>query len=120
MPFILSGFTQNSGCRVFTFECIGPDRSRTKYTVRADLSLIRTYGIQIQELPLLCRGLLDRQDLDRQDKDREKRSVTFSEEEMRACANERATARAEAEKKRRAPRRPSGENLGTAWRVQHT
>ncbi len=62
MQFVLTGFTHDKGFRVFTFDRIGEDRVRTKCTVRADLSLIRNYGIHIQELPLLCRGLLDRSD----------------------------------------------------------
>lgn len=112
MQFILTGFTQDMGFRVFAFERMGEDRIRTKCTVRADLALIRRYGIQIQELPLLCRSLLDRRD-----EGVETHSLTFTEEEMRTCANERAAARAEAANKRRPPRRPSSENSGAAGRV---
>jgi hypothetical protein len=60
MQFVLVGFTQDAGFRVFAFEGIGEDRTRTKFTVRADLALIRGYEIRVQELPLLCRGLLER------------------------------------------------------------
>jgi hypothetical protein len=60
MQFVLVGFTQDAGFRVFAFEGIGEDRMRTKFTVRADLALIRGYEIRVQELPLLCRGLLER------------------------------------------------------------
>ena len=63
MQFVLTGFTQDLGFRVFAFEGIGADRIRTKFTVKAELALIRNYGIRIQELPLLCRGLLDRRTL---------------------------------------------------------
>ncbi len=61
MQFVLSGFTQEMGFRVFRFEGVAADRPRTRtvFTVRAERALIRRYGIQIQELPLLCRGLLD-------------------------------------------------------------
>ena len=52
MQFILTGFTQEAGFRVFTFESLAADRTRTKFTVKTDLSLIRNYGIQVQELPL--------------------------------------------------------------------
>ena len=114
MQFILIGFTQDMGCRVFSFERMGEDRVRTKCTVRADLALIRRYGIQIQELPLLCRGLLDRCE-----EGREIESVTFTEEEMRACATERAAAREfAAARKRKPPHRPVGDNIGAAWRGQ--
>ena len=114
MQFILIGFTQDMGFRVFSFERTGDDRLRTKCTVRADLALIRRYGIQIQELPLLCRGLLDRCE-----EGREIESLTFTEEEMRACATERAAAReCAAARKRKPPHRPVGENVGAAWRGQ--
>ena len=62
MQFVLAGFTPDTGFRIFKFEGIGDDRSRTEFTVRADLALSRKYGIQMQDLPLLCRGLLDRLD----------------------------------------------------------
>lgn len=51
MQFILTGFTPDTGFRVFAFQGIGTDRTRTDFTVRTDLSLIRRYGIRMQELP---------------------------------------------------------------------
>jgi hypothetical protein len=115
MQFVLTGFTHNTGFRVFTFERIGEDRLRTKCTIRADLALIRRYGIQIQELPLLCRSILDRRE-----EGGEIPSLTFTEEEMRACATQRAAARAEAASKRRPLHKLAGENPGAAWRTQHS
>lgn len=112
MQFILTGFTQDLGCRVFAFEGVAVDRIRTPFTVRADLALIRRYGIQIQELPLLCRSLLERRD-----EASEMQALTFTEEEMRTCATARAAAKAEAAQRRRPPRRSSSENLGAAWRA---
>ena len=41
MQFILTGFTQDMGFRVFAFERLADDRTRTKCSVRADLALIR-------------------------------------------------------------------------------
>jgi hypothetical protein len=111
MQFVLTGFTQDMGFRVFAFERVGDDRVRTKCTVRTDLALARRYGIQIQELPLLCRGLLDRGE--------EGAGIpflTFTEEDLRACAQERAAAREAAAARKKAPHKPSGENLGAAWR----
>jgi hypothetical protein len=84
--------------------------------VKADLALIRRYGIQIQELPLLCRSLLDRCE-----EGHETQALVFSEDDMRACANERALAREGAlARKRKPPHRPVGENVGAAWRGQQT
>jgi len=114
MQFVLNGFTHDLGFRVFAFDHVADDRVRTKCTVRADLALVRRYGIQIQELPLLCRSLLDRHE-----EGGEIQSLTFTEDEMRTCANEKAAARELAAKKRRPPQKPSGENLGSAWRGQH-
>jgi len=45
--------------------------------------------------------------------------LTFTEEEMQAWAAERAAARDEAAHKRKSAHRPSGENLGAAWRGLH-
>jgi hypothetical protein len=112
MQFVLTGFTQDLGCRVFAFEGIAVDRMRTPFTVRADLALIRRYGIQIQELPLLCRSVLERRD-----EASEAQAFTFTEDEMRTCATARAAAKDEAAHRRRPPRRPSPEGLGAAWRV---
>jgi hypothetical protein len=113
MQFVFTGFTHDMGFRVFGFERMGEDRVRTQCTVKADLALVRRYGIQIQELPLLCRGLLDRRE-----EGGELGSCTFTEEEMRVCADERTAARALAASKRKAPHKPAGENVGAAWRGQ--
>ena len=110
MQFILTGFTEELGFRVFAFERMGEDRIRTRCTVKADLALTRRYGIRLQELPLMCRGILERGE----DSDQTP-AMTLTEEEMRTCANERAAAKEGAANKRK-PRRPSGENGGAAWR----
>ena len=111
MQFILTGFTQDMGFRVFAFEGIKPDRTREQYTVRADLGLIRKYGIQVQELPLLCRGLLDKCG-----ENEEKRALIFSEDDMQVRARDCALAR-ETAAMRKPSRRPTGANVGAAWRV---
>jgi len=112
MPrFILTGFTQDMGFRVFAFAHIGADGIRTEYTIRADLGLIRRYDIRMQELPLLCRGVLERRESAGMT-----RSFTFTEEEMRVFEKDRTAARQAAAQKRRPPRRPASENLGAAWR----
>ncbi len=60
MQFTLTGFTQESGCRVFAYDGVGEDRVRIKFTVSADLALSRKYGIRLQELPLMCLEILER------------------------------------------------------------
>jgi hypothetical protein len=117
MQFILTGFTQDTGFRVFAFEGVVVGQIRTVFTVRADLALSRRYGIAMQELPLLCRSLLDRQD-EGANKDEvvQNHELIFSEKEMRAWSDKRAADRALAALKKKAPRRPVVENAGAAWR----
>lgn len=111
MQFVLVGFTQDAGFRVFAFEGIGEDRTRTKFTVRADLALIRGYEIRVQELPLLCRGLLERvtqvadQDSAPQDSVLPERALPertwiYTEEDMRLHASGCAEARDAAQRKK--------------------
>ena len=123
MQFILTGFTQETGFRVFAFEGVVVGQIRTVFTVRADLALSRRYGIAMQDLPLLCRSLLDRQDesgpREAESGERDslpKHALTFSEDEMRAWADKRAADRALAALKKKTPRRPVVENAGAAWR----
>jgi len=111
MQFMLTGFTQDMAFRVFAFERMGSDRVRTKMVVRADLALIRRYGIQMQELPLLCRNLLERNE-----NGAETHTLTFSEDDMSLHAKDRATAKEAAASRRKPPRRTPSENVGAAWR----
>src|SRR5215471_8303682 len=60
MRFILKGFTQEMGFRIFEFVKVDEDQTRTEYTISADLALTRRYDIRIQDLPLLCRLSLER------------------------------------------------------------
>src|SRR5436190_22389582 len=111
MPFVLTGFTQDMGFRVFGFRRVGVVREAEEYSVRADLALIRRYGIQVQELPLLCRRLLEKRD--EQDLTH---LLTFTEAEMATHVRDSAAARETAAQKRKPPRKPPSENVGWAWR----
>jgi hypothetical protein len=122
MQYILTGFTQDLGFRVFAFERIGEDRLRTRFTVRADLALIRRYGIRLQDLPLMCRGLLDRANEARaneggSNESDDKRTLIFTEDEMSLYERTSLAAREAAAQKKRPPRRPTSENIGAAWRA---
>ena len=75
--FILKGFSQIMEFRVFEFEGISASSARASFTVRTDLALARKHGIRLQELPLLCRKVLD-QYCDEQ----AQRVFTFTETEM--------------------------------------
>lgn len=106
MQFILKGFSQAMGFRVFAFEGIAADRTRTVFTVRTDLALTRRYGIRLQELPLLCRKVLERRD-----EGENKRTFTYTEEDMCLHASDCAAARDAAAQKRKSPRRPSTSHI---------
>jgi hypothetical protein len=112
VQFSLMGFTQDTGFRVFAFEGIAADRTKLEYTVRADLALSRQYGIRMQELPLLCRGLLERNVEGEQNF-----AVTFSEDEMRLHARTCAEARLAAIHKKKPVRRSPTAQIGSGWRV---
>lgn len=99
MQYLLLGFTQDAGSRIFAFEGVAADRGRTAYSVRADLALARKHGIQMQELPLLCRGVLEQ----RHEGD-DQRAFTFTEGHMTLHAD-LVRAHIEAHKKK-TPRRP--------------
>jgi hypothetical protein len=113
MQFILTGFTQDREFRVFAFEGIAADRVRTPFTVRADLALSRTYGIRLQELPLMCRSILEHRE---EGTEQTENALTFTEDAMRLHASNCLAARALAAQKKKAPRRPATETNGAAWR----
>ena len=99
MQYLLTGFTQDSGFRTFAFEGVAADRARSAFSVRADLALARKHGIQMQELPLLCRVVLER----RNEGD-DRHTFAFTEEDMTLHAS---LVRAALElHKKKAPRRP--------------
>jgi len=87
MQYVLTGFTNDMGFRVFAFDGVGDDRVRTEYLVRADLTLVRKYGIKLQELPLLCRGILEQRLLGSH-----QRTFTYTEDEMSIHADARTVA----------------------------
>jgi hypothetical protein len=98
MQYVLTGFTNDMEFRVFAFDVVGDDRVRIAYSVRADLTLARKYGIMLQELPLLCRGVLE----ERIFVGKVERTFTYTEDEM--CTQ--AGARALAAEKLKAARKP--------------
>ena len=105
--YILTGFTQEMGFRVFAYEGTGADKKiRIRFTVRADLALIRKYGIRIQELPLMCLEILERREAcDEAAEIALERALTFTEDQMSRHSQESIAARDAAALKRKAPRR---------------
>jgi len=110
MEFMITGFRQKDGIRrlLFTGSLAGMSR---EFGVDADVALLRRYGIALQELPLLCRRLLENDAL-RQDA----HVLTFSEDLMREHAEHRATIQRAAEERRKNHRRPLSRPVGQHWR----
>jgi hypothetical protein len=95
-------FSQHDGSRVFAFEASAINRPSKAYTVSANLSLARKYGIPIQELPLLCRGLLEHIVESAQSS-----TLVITEDYMRGYANERKIAQDLLKQKRKSPWKPA-------------
>jgi hypothetical protein len=109
VEYIFAGFRQDANVRQFVFHTI-ISKTKTEFTVGADMVLIQRYQIALQELPLLCRQVLETHP------NREsERAFMFTEEHMRAYAKNRAAARELAAQKRRF-RPPTSPNVGAAWR----
>ena len=84
MEYQFTGFTHNGELREFAFDGVADDRSKTRFKVIADLGLSRKYHIAVQELPLLCRRLLE------QIPDPTVgRTLTFTEADMQTLVNVR-------------------------------
>lgn len=114
MHYVLTGFSQVEEFRVFTFHGVGDDRTRQPFWVRANLALTRRYGIPVQDLPLLCRHILEQRDDNITD-----RIFTFTEAEMsRQRQVVKANQEKVAQKRSTVRRRPStsGSELGASWR----
>lgn len=107
MRYILTGFTHEMGSRVFAFQGIDDDRLRTEYRVKADLTASRQMGITIQELPLLCRGVLERRD-----ETAGQSTFIYTEAEMRCRALARAAELASSRRGR--PPRKTQADVSTA------
>ena len=120
LEFILTGFKQTQNVRHYQFQVIGADRTRRDVSVDADLDVMRKHGISIQEMPLLCRRLLEESEAARA-LDQSHGAVTvsetstaevllFSSEDMAVHARGRAAAKLEQELKRKRPNRPPSPN----------
>jgi hypothetical protein len=111
MDFMLAGFKEGNGVRRYHFDWVATDRSRRAVIVSADLTLARKHEIRIQELPLLCRRLLDTIQ-----EPELSAAVALTEDHMIAI---QASARAAAEKKSQKPPRRPAAKPGEAWRKTH-
>ena len=115
MEFTMTGFNEESGVRRYKFKGTFVDRTSREFTVETDVALARKFGIGLQELPLLCRRLLEK-DVERLNVS----TIIFSEELMREHSDQCAAADRAAQEKRKAHRRPNPARLGEHWRGQQT
>lgn len=97
MRFSFSGFKQDGGFRVFSYDARGEDGVRLRFTVRVNLEQSRQYGIRLQELPLLCVTVLER-------RTGNERDLIFTEEAMARHVEDAAAAQ-EAEAAKNTPKR---------------
>jgi hypothetical protein len=81
MAFILLGFSQENTVRHFAFERIGADGTRGQFQVDADLQLVKQFNIKVQELPLICRRMLESQPVEMAAQE-----LTLTEDNMRLFA----------------------------------
>jgi len=109
--FYLTGFSQAAGIRTYAFQG-RIDATRTDYTVAVDLALIPGYGIRIQDLPLLCRELLQQ----RTEPD-EISAMVFTEQQMRSHAEKLAVAREEADHKKKQAKSLANAAAAPSWRT---
>lgn len=87
--FTLMGFDQKAASlRQYTFQG-DVDGVRTAFTVGVDLAVMLKVGIHIQELPLLCREILEQRA-----EGEEKHTLTLTEDELRVHAETCLIARA--------------------------
>ena len=125
--FVLTGFQEASGSRTFAFEGIAPDWTREALTVGVDLMLAQRCGVRLQELPLMCRRVLERAfspgdaliDQPAETSSAalpEREEFTLSEDDMRAHVL--ANAPASNGRPRRVPRPQGAKPTGMAWRGQ--
>jgi hypothetical protein len=105
MEFVLIGFRTENNIRRYAFDAVSSSHVRTHVTVGADLRLAREYRIPLQELPLLCRRLLESLP-EAPPRQTPKSQLMYTEKEMVGYAKDRAQAETVAEQKRRAHRVP--------------
>src|ERR1051325_5859262 len=110
MEYVLTGFKQDQNIRLFAFDGIDGVRARIKFAVGVDVSVIAKYAISLQELPLLCRQLLQEQA-----SAGPHRRLTFTEADMAGVADRRAAVQYKLQQQKLHRKFPSGRRSGAAW-----
>ena len=77
MAYSLIGFSQQNTIRRYLFLRIAADGSRTEFGVNADIQTGRSCHVKLQDLPLMCRRLLEGQG-----EDVDARALTLTQADM--------------------------------------
>ena len=104
MEFVFTGFNQKDTTRLYAFQRVDTDRSRTDYAVTTDVTLAFKHKIPLQDLPLLCRALLEGKEPSPPG------TVIFTEKDMLAFVHRRSAERDEVLRKK-AHHRPFGRKI---------
>lgn len=110
--FLLTGFRSEQSLRIYTFQRVEADRTRTAFTVSADLTLTAKYNIRLQDLPLLCRSVLDGSN-----EAEPPRNSLLSEQDMMIFRDRKADAQRAAVEKRKVPRKAPANPNRPAWQL---
>jgi hypothetical protein len=96
MNYILTAFKQRDSIRQYAFRGTTEDKQHRDFTVDVDLALLLRHRIPLQEIPLLCRRLLEGKPVSEQS-----RHLTFTPALMLEYAGRRDAAAREAALRRR-------------------
>ena len=96
--------------RHYAFDRISVGKKREACVVCADLGLLRKHNIPLQEVPLLCRRLLEASEAGAEQR------LVFSETDMLSYTANREAQLLAAQAKRKKPRVPVSPRVGLAWR----
>lgn len=105
MQYLLMAFRQHDNVREYSFKGTGPDMTPVDFIVDVDLALVRRHRIPMQDMPLLCRRLLEEKSVSEPEL-----RITFPEERMQDLARRAEAEKASQESRRRGffkPARPA-------------
>jgi hypothetical protein len=112
LQFFFTGFNQTLNIRHFAFRGVPAEPDSVPFVVSADVSLLRKYGISLQDAPLICLRMLEALE-----ESARASSIVLTEDFMSTYARARVADREAAALKRKHPK-PHGDpqKLGAAWR----
>lgn len=110
MDYVFIGFRQTDGVRHYGFQGVAAGQPRTRVIIDADVNLLRKHSIALQDVPLMCRRLLESSDGSGD------RRLLFTEEQMCRHADQQAAIKEAAATKRRQHRPPVTHLSAHLWR----